>query len=131
MDPLSPKALEAAARAASGALIAAYKAGFGNSAEGYNAEYGPLDDDVTDTAIEETKDFAGICAKATILAYLQALSAEGYGVVPREATEGMLHQGALAGIYPTVPMGGPGHSQLMKAHQYWRAMFDAAQERKP
>lgn len=67
-DAAPDDVVERVAKAVSGALIAAFKAGWGNSSEGYNAEYGPLDDDVTDTAIEETKEFARIAARAALSA---------------------------------------------------------------
>lgn len=83
---MSEEARKAAEKAVAGALIAAFMAGWGNSSEGYNAEYGALQDDVADTARHETEGYRSIIANAAIDAYEAALSRT-HVRVPREATE--------------------------------------------
>lgn len=115
---LDAASLEAAAQAVAGPLIASFKDGFGNSSEGYNAEYGPLDDDVTDSAIDAVKEYQTIAARAAILAFLEAERAQGRAMMPRIATLKMLQD-----THPmTFPLVG---AIAVDGASLWRAMFDA------
>lgn len=111
MSELNPKALEAAARAL--ALQARVSE---MEARGFNGIHAS---EYADEWWRSHLDRARHC----LTAYLQALSAEGYGVVPREATEGMLTSGTEAWLCEA--------AMEERAAICWNAMFDAAQERKP
>lgn len=64
-------------------------------------------------------------------AALTALEAKGLVVVPREPTDGMLHDGSSAYDYPSVYMGGPSEGGKRLSARIYRAMLAAALPESP
>ena len=78
---------------------------------------------------------AGYCATCAehrmslaLTAALASLEADGWKLMPREATEGMSHGGAVSLEHPTVRMEGPSAHNKRRAARVYEAMFNAAPE---
>ncbi len=67
-------------------------------------------------------------AQAALTAALASLEADGWKLMPREATEGMSHGGAVSLEHPTVRMEGPSAHNKRRAARAYEAMFNAAPE---
>jgi hypothetical protein len=66
-----------------------------------------------------------VYAQAAIAAYLAQREADGFVMVPVEATEKMIHQGGSSFDHPSLYMGGPSHTGRRKADAIYRAMIAA------
>ena len=66
--------------------------------------------------------------EAALTAALASLEADGWKLMPREATEGMSHGGAVSLEHPTVRMEGPSAHNKRRAARAYEAMFNAAPE---
>ena len=82
-------------------------------------------------AVEAIEKEIGISegrARFALTAALASLEADGWKLMPREATEGMSHGGAVSLEHPTVRMEGPSAHNKRRAARVYEAMFNAAPE---